>query len=353
MPANYLGSATAVDMNGLLTHTMQKITDKKVIQDCVGAANPLFHELKKNGKIRTTADGGERLQINLLYGLNNTMDSYSRYDVLKNDPQDGMGVSYASWAQYAITISVDGLTLLQNAGAAKIKDLMASKIEQATITIADRFNDDLHDATNITASTGNSGKNIYALPMLIDRDVDRARDIQALSGNTYSWWRNQALDYGATHTATWFKHKMLQMYMSCEEAGQFGGAPDLILMGATSYENYEMSIEPQRRYTSSGKQTAGYEDLYYKKAKVFWDSKMQNWEDDGASSDDDTIAFINTKFMGLWVLGGRDWKWSPWADQLVNKQDAKQSTALWAGQLAVTNRRKHGVIFGVTDTPFA
>ena len=67
---------------------------------------------------------------------------------------------------------------------------------------------------------------------------------------------------------------------------------------------------------------------------------------------DGAIYLLNTKFLGLYVLGGRDWKWGSWEKPV--DQDAKVNTCLWAGQLAVSNRRKHGVIYGVTDaTPTA
>ena len=361
MPATYLGAASQVDINGLLAHTTQYIEKKGVIQDALFGANQLFHEMKKNGNIRTTQDGGYTEQVNLLYGKNNTFGSYSRYDVHNNDPQDGMGAAYFGRAQYSITISIDGMSLLQNAGSGKIKDLVGSKMEQATMTIADEFNKHLWDAETmaLNSGTGNSGKNVISLPMLVDADPDRSLAIGGLNPATYSWWRNNVLDYGTAHTKAVLKQKMIRMYMTCQAEGKMGGPPDLIIMDPYSYENYEMSVEDSKRYTDSKTATAGFENMYFKNAKIVWDDKcpdphygtLAGANAGNANWAHGAMYFLNTKFLGLRILGGRDWKFSKWTDQIDagNNQDAKQTTALWAGQLITTNRRKHGVIYQVDD----
>ena len=351
MPTPFLGSTTAVDMDGLLTHTIQWIEKKGVIQDAVFAANQVFHHLKKNNRIRSSAPGGTHEQVNLLYGANDTFGSYRGYDVLPNDPQDGMTCAYYPWAQYSITVSIDGFSLLMNAGPAKIKDLIRSKMQQATMTIAEGLNEHLWVNTNTTADTGNGGKNIYSIPMLIDADADRDRAIAGINGggaDARTWWRNHEADYGATNTIPVFKRHLLDMYMTCASAGSMGGAPDLIIMDPDSYANYEMSVEPQRRYASGGRATAGFEDMYYKRATVIWDDKVPDMQDDTQTYAEGAIVFINPGVMDLRVLGGRDWKCGPWEKPV--DQDAKQTTSLWAGQLVVLNRRKFGVIHGVLKT---
>jgi hypothetical protein len=361
MPA-FVSGNTISDLNGLLTHTTEYIEKKGVLQDAIFESTPLFKELKERGKIRTSVSGGYQEQVNLMYGMNETFGSYKGYDVLNNDPQDGMTSAFFPWSQYSITISIDGRSVVQNSGPGRVKDLLQSKFEQATMTIADRFSAHLWDAKAASdAETGNSGKNILSVPMLVDADPDRSTTaVGGLNPSTYSWWENQALDYGGTHTAPAFRQKLVRMYNECMKQGAMGGPPDLVIMDQYAYENYELATEFQKRYSSSGKVTAGFEDMYYKGAKVLWDPKVPDPEYssftganyDSANWADGAIYFLNTNFLNLRVLGGRDWKFSKWTDQIEagNNQDAMQTTALWMGQLVTTNRRKHGVIYGVTDT---
>ena len=344
----FLGSATAVDMNTLLTHTTQKINEKGIVFDAVTSSNPLFAELKKGGGLRKSTDGGTHLQVNLMHTHGNTFKMYHRFDVLPNDPQDPATCAYYPWKQGAYTVSIDGLTTLQNAGTSRIKEVISTLFQQASATIAEQTENQLWDATQVTATTGGGDKNLYSIPMLIDFDSDRNRAIAGINGSTSAWWRNQTLDYGGTHSATWLKAKLLNMYNTCADKSM-GQEPKLIFMDQASYENYELSIEGQRRYADGGSQTAGFEGLYYKKAKVLWSSKITNAEADGANSTDGTIYFINPQYFCLYVLGGRNWQFdTKWEKPL--QQDAKQTTGFFAGALAVTNRRPHGVIYGVDKT---
>lgn len=356
MPANFLGSSSAVDIDGLLSHTTQFIEKKGVIQDAIFASNPVFYELKTKGRVK--ASGGERVQVNLMYGKNSTAGSYSRYDVLDISPQDGLGAAYFPWAQESVAVSIDGLSILQNAGPEKIKDLISSKMEQATMSVAETMNEQLWDAEAAgNEVTGNSGKNILSIPMLVDADPDRdTAAIGGLNPSTYAWWNNQAFDYGASNTFSIFKSKLNHAYNTCQNEGRLGGGPDLIVMDQQAYENYEASLEDYKRYMTDGEATAGFESLRYKRAKIVWDDRVPDPEYNsfaGANYDNSNwaagaIYLLNTKFIGLYVLGGRDWKWGSWEKPV--DQDAKVNTSLWAGQLVTSNRRKHGVIYGVTAT---
>jgi hypothetical protein len=339
-------------MNGRLTHTTQWVEKKGVIQDAYFAANPLFARLKKKGKVKLSggAPGGTHEQVNLLYGENETFGWYKGYDVLNIDPQDKMGAAFFPWAQAHIAVSIDGISMLENAGPAKQKDLIQSKMTQAIMTIAQQFNSALLDASITGAETAANGKAIYSIPMLVDADVDRDRAIAGLNGLTYPWWRNNAVDYGATHTMAVFKRTLLHMKNTCSRQGNIGGPPDFYLMDQSSFENYVMSVEPQRRYTSSAETNAGFEDMNVLGAEITWDDGVQDAETNDGTSVAGSIYALNTNFLGLRVLAGNDWKWRGWMD--VVDQDAKVNSCFWAGQLVTTNRRKHGVIYGVTKTAF-
>ena len=116
-----------------------------------------------------------------------------------------------------------------------------------------------------------------------------------------------------------------------------------------SFENYENALDQNKRYTSDDKAMAGFNGLYYKRAQFFWDehvadvnaNSMAGYNYDSASWADGTIYFINTKFLKLMQMKGKDFRPTPF--QKPEDQDARVSNYVWYGQLAATNRRKHGV----------
>jgi hypothetical protein len=357
MPANFLGSSSAVDIDGLLSHTTQFIDKKGVIQDAIADSSPFLKALSLKGRFGQPASGGTHLEVPLMYGLNSTFGSYSRAEVLNTAIVDGMGAAFYPWAQYAETVSIDGLTALQNAGAAKIKDIVASKFEQATMTIGDGFNKHILACETIVAAgaTGNGGKNVISLPMLVDYDPDRNVAVGGINPSTYSWWENQVLDAdnGTTNTPQRLKKKMQKIYTDCAKQGMGGREPDLVLMSQQAYLNYLACIDEQKRYSTSDKSpTAGFGNLMFNNAEVIWDMHVPDpeagYDWDSGSYAAESMYFLNSKSLALYVLGGRDWKWRGW--MTPHDQDAKANTVLWAGQLAVRNRRSNGLLYGINST---
>lgn len=360
MPANWLGESSGTDINGLLAHTTNVMNKKGVLMDAVCSSIPLYDEIRKSGNLRDAVSGGYMEEVPLMYGLNETFGWYKRYGQLNNDPQDGMGMAYFPVAQASITVSIDGLSELQNAGAGRKMDLVKSKMVQATKSAAEKMNVALWDATAPSnGETADGGKSIIPLPMLVDADADRSLSVGGIDGSTHEWWQNQALDYGGSHTAPVFRRKIRDMKNTIIAEG--GGEPDLIIMDKYSHANYEAATEYQKRYTSSDRATAGFGEMYHGKSKVIWDPMVPDPEYSaftGANYSSSNwaagaIYVLSTEYLGLRIWGGRDWKFQGWKDQLANNQDARQNTALFAGQLICTNRRMNGVIYGVTSSTIA
>ena len=345
-------SAGTTKMDALLSTTLMNYHKKGKMQDAIFSSNPTFYFLKD--KVRKES-GGYKIATNLMYGQNTTVGSYSRYEVLDISPQDGMTQAYYPWAQYSGAISIDGLSEFQNSGVGKLLSLLGEKVEQTTMTFAEKMNNHLWDVENVTidttSSSANGGKNIISIPMIVPLDPTSDCELGGINGATYTWWASNVLDYGATHSAVVFKYNMSNMYNTCTKGT--GGQPDVVIMDQASWENYESALDPQIRYTDQKVASAGFYNLRYKNALVMWDEHMcdiaatANYD---GSFTDGSIFFLNTKFLKLVVGKGKDF--APTKFQQPEDQDARTAKYLFYGQLVCSNRRKHGVIQDVTDTAF-
>jgi len=349
------GDSTA-RMDALLSTSLQYYYKKGAMEDAIFKSNPLFYMLHSGKKVKKVG-GGYKIAVNLMYGKNTTVGSYSRYELLDIAPQDGMTQAHFPWAQYSGAISIDGLSEFQNAGPGKLKDLVGEKVQQTTMTFADTMNEHMFDVANVTvatATTGNSGKNLLSLPILVFyNSTGAANSIGGIDANTYNWWGNQFTDYGGSHTAVIFKGKLSTTYNACQK-GSIGGGPDTIVMDQTSWEIYERAMDPQIRYTDDETASAGFDTLRYKRAKVFWDEHAcdpeagQNWDNPPTAG---VAYFLNTKFLKLMVGKGKDF--APTKFTQPEDQDARTAKYLFYGQLVTSNRRKQGVLFGINKGAFS
>jgi hypothetical protein len=344
----YGGTYTAID--ALLTTTLQHYDEKGTIQDAVFLANPTFRKLFQGGKVKTV-NGGAQIVVNLMYGSNTTVGSRGKYEEVDISPQDGMTQSFANWALYQQAISIDDHEIDQNMGEGKLKDLMDAKYEQMTMTWGELLSDHLYDIEGITTATGasgNGGKNITPIPMIVDIAPNSSSILQGVDGGTYAWWRNQYVaDASGYSTDDTWKSGMAKMYNNCFRQGSIGGEIDLIVMSQDGYETYESTLEAYKMYTSSDKASAGFKNLVYKNAEIVWDPYMcdsfstYNW-DNTTPHTNNTMYFLNTKFLSVNVMKGKQFASTPFVRP--TNQAARTALNLATLQLVCSNRRKHGVI---------
>jgi hypothetical protein len=343
----YGGTYTAID--ALLTTTLQHYDEKGTIQDAVFLANPTFRKLMQGGKVKTV-NGGAQIVVNLMYGSNTTVGSRGKYEEVDISPQDGMTQSFADWALYQQAISIDDHEIDQNMGEGKLKDLMDAKYEQLTMTWGEKMSNDMYDAagfTSLTGVSGNGGKQIQPIPLIVYKTPGSSNKCQGiLSSTPYTWWQNQAASGSGYNTDDLWKSGMAHMYNLCFKQGTIGGYPDLIVMDQLTYEIYEQTLEGFKQYTSSQSASAGFKTLTYKDAEVTWDPYMcdaytgVNWNTGMTTG---TMYFLNTKFLAVNVMKGKNFKSTPFVRP--TNQAARTALNLWTGQLVVSNRRKHGVIY--------
>src|SRR5574343_137275 len=327
---------------------------------------------KARGKGIRMVNGGERIRVPLLYAKNSTVGSYTVYYTLDTTPQDGITTAFFDWRQLAGSVSISGLEEIKNRGEHALKKLLETKIMQLELSLRDELDQQLIGKTISSGAfiagqgplASTTGTDIDPLAMLIPKNPTAAVTIGNIPQGTYSWWRPVTVDGSAAHgskdagaqrgfaCSSWanLRSAMRWTYNSCGKGG--GGTPDLILCDQLTYESYEASLDARSviNDNSKGPVSVGFESVRFKGADIVWDEYVPDLDGglayDSSSWTTGTMWFLNTDFIEFCVDSQTDFISTPF--MRPENQDAKTSQILLAGNLTVLNRRKMGVIYGIT-----
>jgi hypothetical protein len=358
--------STLTDAYGaLLTTTLRNMQPR--LRDNITRGNRLLAYLDMKGQWRSE-DGGERVKVALMHALNSTADIYSGYGVLDTTPQDGITAAFYEWAQLSVSIAISRKEERQNSGKSKALSLLESKVKQAEASLKELLNNCLV-AGRITASaasgrffarigrldSGASGP--LPLAALIDANAARSVAIGNINGNTYSFWRNQA-DSSTGTTFAAYKQELNNIYNDCSKGS--GGFPDLLLGDQVAWEQFWNSLQNQERYVVTDKRVidvlggmnGGDDLLKFRGATFIWDEVVPDVETNAEVVDaigtvsTSTVFLINSSTMEIVVDKETDVITTPMVRP--ENQDARVSQILWMGALGVNNRRKNGVLYGIS-----
>jgi len=367
--------STLTDAYGaLLTTTLRAV--EPMLADNITRGNKMLAYLQMRGRMRSQ-DGGERVRIPLMYALNSTADVYSGYGVLDTTPQDGITSAFYTWAQLSTSITISRLEERQNSGKSQALDLLQAKTTQAMNSLKSLVNNSVVAGRITTGASSALGSfsarqgrmdsgaaSLLPLSALIDGNPTRSRtDIGNINPNTYNFWGNFATDLTAISTFAGYKNGLNHMYNNCSRGVM--GSPDLMVGSQVAFEQYWNALAVQERYVVTDPKIVnilgGEEALAFKKAAFIWDEVVPDVgtngtvvDNIGLSSGDlqkDTVYFINSESME-WVY---DFQTNFITTPMVRpeNQDARTGQILFMGIMGVNNRRKNGVCYNITRTPFA
>jgi hypothetical protein len=372
-------AATSVTENydAIMTSTLRAMQPE--LRDNITRGNKVVAYLKETDRGRAV-NGGERIKVALMYGLNSGADFYAGYGQLHMTPQDGMTSAFFPWAQLGVPIIISGLEKRQNQGEAQVLDLLQAKTEQAEASAVQKLNHAIVSGRLNSGATGSlnqfvsligvkdtSASGPLPLPALIDASPSRSVSIGSINGGTETWWRNQALAFtGSTFAA--FKKARGTLYNRCTKG--IAGAPDLILSDQLVWELYYNSLASLERYVITNQKMIDIlggvaEDLIkFRGAVNIWDevvpdvgtstatAETAEGEGDGVgtylqSGAHGTEFHLNTKAMEYVYHPDANFTTTPFQSTLVAGQDASIAYILWQGQVTVKNRRKLGVLYDI------
>ena len=305
------------NFDNLLTTTLANY--RKTLTDNVFTARPLTYTLMEKGRIRML-NGGTKVVEPLIYGLNDTVGSYSGYDSIALTPQAGISAAEFEWRQYAASISISGIEEAKNNGDAEIINLLEAKIMQAEESMREGFN-----TMFFGDGTGNSSKNWNGLGNL----VESGNTVGGIDSNTYTWWKSYEENTSTALT-------LAQMATAYNSVSVGNDHPDTLLTTQTLFEKYEALLQPNLRYTDTKTADAGFQNLLFKAAPVMYDT--------GCTAG--VFYFLNSKYITL--VGHSDKWFSQTAFIRPEDTDARYALIMCYGNLTVRNRAKQGKLTAKT-----
>ena len=186
-------------------------------------------------------------------------------------------------------------------------------------------------ATSLYADgTGTSGKDLGGLALIVPGTVGNT--VGGINSTTYSFWQNQVYDFSTasvTASATTIQTAMNTLWLSCIRGAD---QPDCIVAGTTYFQYYWASLQTNQRFTSDDKASAGFMNLMFMNAPVYYDDQCTAT----------AMYMLNTDYLFLRPAKGREF--TPLGEKASVNQDAMVLPVVWAGNMTVSNRARQGII---------
>lgn len=313
-------------------------------------------------------NGGERIAMPLMYGRNMTIKSYQNYETLDTTPQDGFTTAFFPWKEIAGTISISRKEERQNSGEGRLLNLLEAKIKQAEMSMREILNEQLLRGTvsGATFVPGNSAKDLlplgYFLRKLSGTNPTTGGNVGNISAadkneDGSTWWVHRTSDFaGGNDTGNDFsnnvttfaglKANLHRMQNFCGRGG--GGFPNLIVGDQVTYETYNNALDAQVRYTNTKMADMGFDTIKLRGATFIWDEIVPDIDNGTEAITLGTAYFINTRFYNLIIDSETDIVTTPFVTP--ENQTAKTAKILFMGNAGVSNMRKHGVAYGISQS---
>jgi hypothetical protein len=364
-------SSVTDNYDALLSTTLRAYQTK--LHDNITKGNKFINWLDSKGRFRKQ-EGGHQVSVPLMHQQNGTADIYSGYGLLDTTPQDGITTAFYDWSQLSVSIAISRKEKRQNAGKSKILDLLKAKTTQAEVSLKQKLNECVL-AGRITTTAGSDQIKVRVgeldsgasgpLPLGAIIDITAARSVSLgnINGATYSFWQNQATDFGATATFLALRNLMNRTYNNCSKGT--AGVPDLMVGDQIAWETYWLSMTQNERYIIDDKKTldvlGGSDALKFRGATFVWDEIVPDPEtpynpvdasgtagiQHGGSATASTIYFVNSESMDYVVDSATDFITTDFVRP--ENQDASVAQILWMGAVGTNNRRKNGVLYGISQ----
>jgi hypothetical protein len=327
--------ATFANLSDIISTTIQSRSGAAA--DNSTKNNALLAKLKSKGRVKTVSGGNVILQ-ELMYNDPATQNasSYSGYDTIDITPNSPVSAAQFDLKQYASSVSIDGLTMLQNSGKEQIIDLLESRMQIAESQLQNQISAGVY-----SDGTGNGGKDITGLQAAIS-----ATPTTGTYGNinraNWAFWRNVAFS-GVTDGGAATSSLNIQSYMNRVAVQLVRGTdrPDMIVADNNYYRFFLESLQSIQRIGSEDSAAAGFTSIKYLGAGLACDVFLDGGI--GGAIPTNTMYFLNTNY--LFFRPHRDRNFVPIGGerQSVN-QDAVVKLMGWAGNLTCSGAQFQGIL---------
>lgn len=292
----------------------------------------LYAKLKERGNI-DPAPGGRTLVEELEYAETTNIKWMTGYDTANVSAQQLFSACETNWRQLLAAVVISGTEELQNSGREARINLVAARVSNAEKTMVNALGAGVY-----ADGTGSGGLEMNGLGYWVPADPTTSSTIGGINQNTYSWWRNQVVDFssdlgGATSSAATIRRGLLRLRLACTRNND---APDLAVMDNVYYTFLQESASGLQII-----QTAKLAELGFEAIKLAPGIEAVCDGGAGGSCPTSTAFMLNTKYLKLRPhsdynmvpIGGNRLPYNQWATvKLIG----------WAGNITCSNRALQG-----------
>ena len=294
--------------------------------------NAILQRLEQKGNIKPFSGGNVILQ-EIMYNDPNTnnANSYSGYEVLNISPDSPISAAQFSITQYADSVTMSGLEMLQNSSKEAIIDLLDGRMQVSEARLLNRISGDLY-----LDGTGNGGKNITGLAAAVP-DSPATGTYGGINRANWTFWR-PTVTTGTTVTYSNIQGLMtttaIQLVRGTDKA-------DLIVCDNNFYSLYVQSLQAIQRINTEESGAAGFASLKFYGGGTSADVVLGGGY--GSQATANHMWFLNTDYIFLRPHKERNFVPIGGERQAIN-QDAIVKLYGWAGNLTCSNQFLQGLL---------
>jgi hypothetical protein len=323
------------NVNALIATTLPKVQPS--IVDNFFNATPFFWWMKDKGRADTW-DGGESIEIPVMYDGNPNAKAYDQYEVMDATPPQGIGTTVWRMAHYRVPIMYSRNTAVSNRGDSAVVNLIAALKQQAELSLTSAINTDL-----FTTSRTVNNKLIYSMYQIVDETASASQTlvIGGILRTTYTWWRNQYISCcsASASAGLGLAQSLRMLYAQCENGSDH---PDLGLCDRATMWNLEGKLATSIRFVNQRAAEFGFDNMTYKGMTIMSDQAIL--DDDYNANGDGSLFLLNTKYLKLML--GSDANFKVLAPEYDKWQDAFIGAILVDIQLTCSNCKRQGSLVG-------
>ena len=259
-----------------------------------------------------------------------TANSYSGYEPINVAANSPISAAQYNPSQYAASVTISGLEVLQNSGKEQMIDLLEGRIMVAEAQLMNRVAGDIYGD-----GTGNGGRNLTGFGAALT--TDGTGTYGGIARATWSFWANQyyrgVTDGGAAVSAANIMTYMTTLSLRCVRGNN---KVDLIVFDSNYYAFYVNALQAIQRVTSDSEAAGGFASLKFygggMSADVVLDGGIGSSSYNGGSGNANNGYFLNTDYIFLRPHKDRNFV-SIGGERAAVNQDAIVKLIGWAGNL--------------------
>ena len=300
--------------------------------------NALLRKLKARGNVRPFS-GGNVILEEIFYNDPNTnnANSYSGYELINISPDSPISAAQFDIKQYADSVSMSGLEMLQNNSREQIIDLLDGRMQVSEARLLNRIGSDIY-----LDGTGNGGKNITGLGAAVPDSPTNTYG--GISRTTWAFWKSKSYS-GVTDGGAAVSAANIIQYMTALGLQLVRGndKPDLWVADNNYYGFYVNALQAIQRVTSDGggDAGAGFASLKFYGGGMAADVVLDGGI--GGAATANHMWALNTKYIYFRPHSERNFVPIGGERQAVN-QDAIVKLYGWAGNLTCSGSEFNGVL---------